>query len=198
MTGGNNKLGGSWKVNDALVINYMSSHDNRTLWDILQNANPDADEATRLAQNRLGAALVLLSKGTPFWLAGEEMLRTKQGNENSYNASDEINNLDWDALSPDSAAAAMSRYYRDLIALRKANPWLYNSEAEGAVLDKNAISVTYTANGAVVGFLAANPTDSALTIALPEGGFEGIWNASGAVSGTVEVPPMSVVVLQSK
>ena len=36
--------GMSWKVDDALVINYMSSHDNRTLWDKLTKSNPDATD----------------------------------------------------------------------------------------------------------------------------------------------------------
>lgn len=40
--------------------------------------------------------MVILSQGIPFLHAGQEFYRTKQGNENSYNANDEINRLDWD------------------------------------------------------------------------------------------------------
>ena len=61
-----------------------------------------APEEELLAMNRLGAAAVLLSKGTPFFLAGEEQLRSKDGDENSYNSSDEVNNIRWDNLSEGS------------------------------------------------------------------------------------------------
>ena len=84
----------SWGVENAMVINYTSCHDNLTLWDKLKAASPDASQEELLAMNRLCAATVLLSKGTPFFLAGEEMLRTKGGDHNSYMSSDEVNNLD--------------------------------------------------------------------------------------------------------
>ena len=195
MTGGNWKTGASWKVNDALIINYMSSHDNRTLWDILKNAMPKATEEELCAANRLGASLVLLSKGTPFWLAGEEMLRTKKNDHNSYMSSDEINNLDWEALKPGSNAYEMAEYYKSLIQLRKANPWVYNSEVTAEVIDQSAITMLYTEGETVKGFAAANPTGSDLVVNLPEGSWTGLWNAEGAIQGTVTVPPMSVVLL---
>ena len=197
-TGGAWTKGASWKVNDAMIINYMSSHDNRTLWDILKNALPDGSEDDLCAANRLGASLVLLSKGTPFMLAGEEMLRTKQNDGNSYASSDEINNLDWEALTPHSNAYEMSKFYASLIQLRKANPWVYNSEVTGEVLDQNAITMLYTDGETVKGFAAANPTSGDLVIQLPEGTWNGLWNVSGTVEGTVTVPPMSVVLLGAK
>ena len=198
MSGGALKVGASWKVNDAMIVNYMSSHDNRTLWDILKLASPNASEDELCAENRLGASLVLFSKGIPFWLAGEEMLRTKQGNENSYNASDAINNIDWEALTPDSNAYKMVQFYRDLIKVRKANPWLYQSDVTGEVLDQNAIAVYYANGDKTIGFLAANPTDAPITVTLPAGNWTGVWNAEGNLAGTVEVPPMSVVLLKAK
>ena len=73
-----------------------------------------------MAMNRLGAAILMISKGTPFWQAGEEMLRTKDGDENSYKSSDEINNIKWDVLTEDSNEYAMMKYYQGLIAMRKA------------------------------------------------------------------------------
>ncbi len=198
ITGGEH-TGVSWEVDDALIINYMSSHDNRTLWDILKNADPKASDAQRLQMNRLGASLVLLSKGTPFFLAGEEMLRTKGGNENSYNASDAVNNIDWDALKPDSDAYAMMLYYKQLIALRKANSWLlYTGNITGAVLDGNAIAVSYTEDGKLVGYLVANPDDKPMTAALPEGTFEALWGATGEFTGSLTVEGKTAVLLKVK
>ena len=198
VTGGAHKVGASWNVNDALMINYMSSHDNRTLWDILRNGAPDASDAERAAMNRLGAGLVLTSKGTPFWLAGEEMLRTKNGDENSYKSSDAINNIDWDALQEGSAELDMVEIYKALIRLRKANPWLYNSDVAGEVLDGNAIAATYTQDGVICGFMAANPTDTEITVTLPDGEWLGLYNAAGDLTGTVTVPAKDIVVLRVK
>ena len=58
-------------------INYVSSHDNSALWDKL-NASVKADEATLKAMNRMAAAAVMTSQGASFFLAGEEMLRSKK------------------------------------------------------------------------------------------------------------------------
>ncbi len=114
-----------WKVTGAAVINYMSAHDNNTLWDKLALANSSFSLENRLAMNRLGAAILMISKGTPFWQAGEEMLRSKPKgdgtfDENSYKSSDAINNIDWSALAPDSDVQEMMLYYKGLIAMRKA------------------------------------------------------------------------------
>ena len=197
VTGGNH-TGASWKVDDALMINYMSSHDNRTLWDILKNADPKTTDAQRLEMNRLGASLVLFSKGTPFFLAGEEMLRTKGGNENSYNASDAVNNIDWEALTEGSDAYNMMLTYRELIALRKANPWLYNSDVTGELLEGNAIAATYTEDGKVVGYLVANPADAPMTVTLPAGDWTALWGADGDFTGTLTVPAKTAVLLKMK
>lgn len=119
LTGGKSKQFAGWRANDYGVINYMSCHDNLTLFDKLRLSRPDADTEHLIAMNRLGAAVVFLAKGTPFMLAGEEMLRTKKGDENSYCSPDSINRIDWEALLPGSAQYRMYEYYRMLINLRK-------------------------------------------------------------------------------
>ncbi len=48
---------------------------------------------------KLAHGAVFLSQGIPFLHAGEEFLRTKHGVENSYNSPDDVNGLDWSALS---------------------------------------------------------------------------------------------------
>ena len=123
--------GTGWTVPGAMVINYMSSHDNNTLWDKLILSNGTSPDSTRIQMNNLGAAIVLLSKGTPFWQAGEEMLRTKPDgkggyNHNSYNSSDEVNNIKWDTLKPGTAEYDTMLYYKGLIAVRQAFPIFSN------------------------------------------------------------------------
>jgi pullulanase len=61
----------------------------------------------------------LTSQGVPFIHAGAEFYRTKGGNENSYNATDAVNQLDWlrNATYQDETT-----YLAGLIQLRKAHP----------------------------------------------------------------------------
>ena len=40
-------------------------------------------------------AIVLTGQGVPFLHAGVEIMRTKDGNHNSYNSSDEVNQIDY-------------------------------------------------------------------------------------------------------
>ena len=168
--GGRKTSAVSWGVKDSMVVNYTSSHDNNTLWDKLLISCPNAPEEDRLAMNRLCAATVLLSRGIPFFLAGEEMLRTKDGDSNSYKSSDAVNNLDWDSLAPGSAQLAMSEYYRGLIAIRKNNAFLTSGEPPVCeLLDGNVIAVTWTQDEKPVAFALINPGTAETEAPLPEG-----------------------------
>lgn len=121
---GGDTLGEAWTANGSMVINYMSAHDNHTLWDKLLLSNPGNTVEERMAMNRLGAGILLVSRGTPFMQAGEEMLRSKDGDENSYKSGDAINNIRWEVLTRTSNEYAMMQYYRGLLAMRKAYPIL--------------------------------------------------------------------------
>ena len=199
LTGGADSGVAGWSVEGAMVTNYMSSHDNQTLWDKLAYSAPDASEEERLAMNRLGAAAVFFSRGTPFMLAGEEMLRTKGGNGNSYNASDEVNNLDWAALTPESDAWAMSRFYRTLIAVRRDNDFLRRADVAFEVGAGNAILVTWTEGGDTVARAVLNGGGDAFTLTGCEG-----WeillrqdgSAGGAAPAELTVPPCGFVLVK--
>ncbi|MDT8286295.1 MAG: type I pullulanase, partial [Elusimicrobiales bacterium] len=101
------------------TLNYVSCHDNHTLWDRIDISaeNASADEKVRM--DKLAQAVVFTSQGIPFLHAGEEFLRTKKGEHNSYNLPDEINRLDWTAKKKHHG---VFRFYRDVIAMRKAHP----------------------------------------------------------------------------
>ena len=73
---------------------YATCHDNYTLYDRIKAAGIN-NEDTIKKMAILANSLVLTSSGTSFLLAGEEMLRTKQGDSNSYKSSDAINSLDY-------------------------------------------------------------------------------------------------------
>lgn len=169
LKGGVGTHGIYWEAKDAMVVNYMSSHDNNTLWDKLKLSNINATKQQLLAMNRFGAACVLLSRGMPFMLAGEELLRSKNGDGNSYNASDDINNIDWQALTSDEDALAMTKWYKDLIALRKANPFIGNSHVSCNILDGNVIEALYHYDGMLKGYALFNPNEHAIHHSLPHG-----------------------------
>ena len=116
-------------TNPGQSITYVSCHDNLTLWDKLSAVNwlrPVGDpEKKRIAQNKLCAAIYLMSPGRVFFLSGEEGARTKNGDENSYNASIEENALKWDELY---AHSDLIKYYKGLIGLRKSIPLLNRTD----------------------------------------------------------------------
>lgn len=100
------------------TINYVTSHDNLTLWDKLEISCPHYSEEDKIKIAMLAQAIVLTSQGIPFIFGGEELLRTKMGNHNSYNAGDFINRIDW---SRKSKYKTVFNYYRGLISLRKSH-----------------------------------------------------------------------------
>ena len=191
----------AWGVENCAVINYMSCHDNNTLFDKLEISCPDVPLEERLQMQRFGASIVLISKGTPFFLAGEEMLRTKGGDSNSYNSSDEVNNIDWEALAEGSEALDMSRFYRGLIAMRGANGFFTKADAACTVNDDGSIEVVWTENGKETARAFINPLTVDKSFSL-----EGEWGLlfdgqtaltapEDTVSGSVTVPARSVVVV---
>src|SRR6266849_7920149 len=101
------------------TINYVTSHDNYTLWDKLTFSNPDDTEADRMMMDELAQAVIFTSQGAVFLQGGEEMLRTKGGNSNSYNAGDAVNHFDW---SRKAHYWKVFKYYAALIHLRRTHP----------------------------------------------------------------------------
>ena len=191
-----------WKsYNPTNVVNYVSAHDNNTLWDRICHVYGEG-EATlekRLARNRLSAAIVQTSLGIPFMQAGEEMLRQKKNadgsyNENSYNASDAVNNIKWELLTETSEQTKMSEYYKGLIAFRKATPTLRlpvaseDGEAVVKLVKRAGALLAFTMTNPYTGeqlFVVYNAKQSAETITLPEGGWD--MYVSGAKAGATAI-----------
>jgi len=104
------------------ALNYVASHDNHTFWDrLIVTTRNDAmvEDIDRKRMDNLGAVLVFTSQGIPFMHSGQEMLRTKRGNSNSYNQPDAVNMINWDLKRTNMD---IFEYYKGLIALRKAHP----------------------------------------------------------------------------
>ncbi len=107
-----------------------------------------------------------------------------------------MNNIDWDALTPDSAAYATALYYKELIAVRRSAEFLKNATPSAVILDKNEIEILYEADDKVVGCLVLNPNDEAMTFTLPEGRCDFLMGSCGSADGTCEVPAKSAVLIK--
>jgi pullulanase len=108
-----------WADKPEEAINYVSSHDNFTLWDRLHKDPVPQDDATRVKMDELANAAVFTSQGVPFMQGGDEFLRTKGGDGNSYQSGDVVNQFDWSLPRKNAAVVA---YYSGLIHLRLAHP----------------------------------------------------------------------------
>ena len=199
---GGTGAGASWSVDNAMVVNYMSAHDNNTLWDKLELSNPTNTIEERLAMNRLGATLIMISKGTVFFQAGEEMLRTKDGDENSYKSSDAINNIDWSVLKKGQNEYEMMLYYKQLIEVRKTYSIFTNLNTTISASDLGAGKVVIKFSDHIGGqaMVISNPTATAMTHPLT-----GNWNlvvngvsamdSSVVCSGEITIPPYTAIIL---
>ena len=117
-----------WVKSPMQSINYLSCHDNYTLWDRFIISNSHESEEMRIRMNKLAAAILFTAQGIPFFLHGEEFARTKISEadgapvENSYCSPLSVNAIDYDRAEQFSDLKA---YYKGLIALRRAHKSFY-------------------------------------------------------------------------
>src|SRR5437899_289938 len=77
-------------------VNYCSVHDNQDLFDAVQLKSSFADSiAVRARRHVMAMSLVTLGQGVPFFQAGDDMLRSKDMDQNSYDSGDWFNKIDW-------------------------------------------------------------------------------------------------------
>ena len=208
----------SWCTTPTQSVNYISCHDNNTLYDHISIVKPNASLEEKAAMNKLGVAFYMTAQGIPFFQAGEEFLRSKPDdtkdsgfNENSYNAGDEINSIKWADLEQD-VYKNVYNYYKGLIAFRKAHPSLRMTDASAVNASIFAIAGTEAnvaayqikgGNGEDTNIVAIfNANANASNVNLPEGNWDVYVNADKAgtekietVSGTVSVKGVSALIL---
>ena len=148
-------------------VTYASCHDNMTLYDKLVAINhlSAIDYRSRyndcIAQNKLTAAIISSCQGIDFILAGEEMGRSKDGDENSYKSAASLNMIDWELVKTN---ADLISYYKGMFELRKAF-----SPFTAATVDANDKSFAY--------YRTTSVSSSAYTIGYTvENLTEGEWN----------------------
>ena len=80
----------------AETVNYVSAHDNETLFDsIILRAASTVSLEDRCRINHVATAIIALSQGVPFFHAGDEILRSKSLDRDSYSSGDWFNRLDY-------------------------------------------------------------------------------------------------------
>lgn len=193
------------------TINYVSAHDNRTLWDKLEYTHPNASDTEKRAMQKLAMGIVLTSQGIPFLHGGVDLARTKGGDHNSYNKGDEVNAFGWDRKAE---YIDVHDYIAGLIHLRRAHPAFRFTKKQQIRDNLKFLNnppqgvVAYTLNGRSVGdewdqiFVAYNGQSTAQTLKLPGGTWSIVVNAKsagtqplGEARGNLALPPYSMVVL---
>lgn len=205
-----------WTKNPSQIINYTSCHDNLTLWDKINSSNGSDSYEDKVKQNLLAASIVYTSQGTPFILAGEELLRSKVKDDgtfdsNSYVSPDSVNSIKWSSLD-DAKVNQVYEYYKGLIEFRKAHASLrvadntastYYTFAKDLADNVIAYELAPTKDEVSEGiYVIYNPTTTVQTIALPSGDWKicvddktAGTDAIKTVSGSVEVNSISCMIL---
>lgn len=159
-------------------VAYSCAHDNYTLWDHILGKRFGEETALfyddpmpdNIKRCKLVASSVLMSGGMSFLLAGEEMGRTKYGNENSYDSPVKLNQIVW---TRQEAFQDLHDFYKNLIHLRRqysSQLFSYSKLADtttgkdfayGSGFDGNpgtgAFTFTRTKNGTTL-MLSLNPS----------------------------------------
>ena len=209
-----------WTATPGQSINYVSAHDNLTLWDKINSSNAEDSQEDRVKMNKLAASIVYTAQGVPFMLDGEEILRSKPNDtdtgfvDNSYKSSDYTNSIKWDTLN-DPVVADVLDYYKGIIKFRTTHSGLRMTTAED--IQNNLKFIENTPENTVAYLIENQPNNEcsevvcviynagkeAATINVPEGewkvcikdGKAGIDAMETFTGKTVEVAPISCLVM---
>ncbi|MEZ0537491.1 type I pullulanase [Caldicellulosiruptoraceae bacterium PP1] len=194
-------------LNPTECVNYVSCHDNLSLWDkAFKTMQGDdfyyIDRACRFANG-----IVLTSQGVPFLHGGVEFNRNKKGIANTYNKPDEINKINW-RLKERYYDTFI--YYKELINLRRNHP-AFRMKTAGEI--KKYLKFIQSPEG-VVAFEITYPYDTWKHIIVAYNPFreievlplrEGKWKVAvedatvfkynyKEVIGSVELSPLSIFI----
>lgn len=189
-------IGGGWgNIQPGQSVTYVEAHDNLTLFDKLEASMPRASAAERQRVFHLASSIALLAQGLPFIHAGQEFMRSKGGDENSYKSSDAVNSLKW---SKRNQYKSTVDYFSGLIELRKQHPAFRMRTAAQVKANLRFSShpsdvIIYTLNGKAVGdawsriVVAHNPNKQPMQITLPAtANWQVVVNGSKAGTKTLQ------------
>jgi isoamylase len=124
------------KHNEANGENNQDGTDDNRSWNCGAEGPTDNPAILELRerQKRNFLATLLLSRGTPTLLAGDEMGHTQQGNNNAYCQDNEISWLDWDKFTP----GGLDEFIARLTQIRREYPILQRSPTFNSALTGEA------------------------------------------------------------
>ncbi len=108
-----------WANSPAQCVNYVSCHDNYTLFDKLQYSCPEASMEEIERMTKLALGILLTAQGVPFLHSGVEMHRSKRGHHDSYRSPDDVNQLEWGRKAEYNG---LFRFTKNCIELRRQHP----------------------------------------------------------------------------
>jgi len=190
----------SASIDPNRVINYVSCHDNYTLYDHL-NLTLTGDRKAHLSDvYKQSEALVFTGQGITFMQEGEDFMRTKSAGtgsqvHNSYNAGDKVNKMDYSLKAKN---IEMFEYFKDLIQMRKENPLLRLADK-----DKVAAQMKFVGDGSsVLAFTVSDPTDGEEILVIHSldavsdyalgGSYRLIFDHSGKVDSTETITSLNL------
>ena len=121
---GNASCTGRQYANAGQTVQYVEAHDNLNLYDKLKKSLPHESDQNIKKRVMLANSLVMFAHGMPFFELGQEFLRSKNSNANSYNAGDGDNSVKWNLVKTNEDAV---EYFKALIKLRNEIPALRDS-----------------------------------------------------------------------
>lgn len=200
-----------WSPSPSQTVQYESCHDDLGLFDRIRSGMPYASLETLASYQCLAAAILLLSEGIPFLHAGEEFLRSKVDEQgkvvvNSYRAPDYVNSIKWNLLH-EPIPERVWRYYKGLIAFRKAHPLFRLGTSEEV---RKRFSFLSDLTGEAIGYqiegrdllgetaeqilVLINPASTPLTVSLPDGEWSVFIKGAQAGTTCLETVSESMVV----
>lgn len=132
------------------TVNYVEVHDNHTLYDKLKLSIKDKSVKER---HLLGTAISILSQGITLIHSGQEIMRTKDFEHNTYNMGDEFNKFDW---ARKKEHFDVFNYFKALIKIKREHP---SFRLNNTIEIKNKINIL-NSEESVIAYTIKNPEDS--------------------------------------
>jgi|GEM_PF-646355 len=190
-----------WAAKPTETVNFVECHDNATMMDFCGNNSKIA---------MLGGLVVLTSQGIPMLHEGQEFLKNKFGNDNSYDQDNDVNYIDWGLKAKNKAAFD---FFAGLVKIRKTFPQFRNDQPLNEkqikwILVENQNGLGYQLFGKECDIIVLLNSDSKnwIKFPLPDdkdwtilcNGTEVNLKGLGAAKGDYGVPPVSGVILMRK
>ena len=212
ITGGTSKsfaTATNYVFDASQTINYVSCHDNNTLWDKLRlstnNKSWKYDEEWSMIKemNKQADTVVFFAEGIPFIQEGQEFLRSKPKepgvgsgmiyDHNSYCSPDSVNMVRWNLKAENHK---IFEYYKDLYQFRSEHESFKLTAADEIAEKLSFIEDANTKNQTAIIYRIQNENDKykdmiiihnvaeVSTFELPEGNWKVVFDHNGITDGS--------------